>query len=645
MKVDDIILNKYRIVRIVSGDGTNKRGMSNLYKAQDRDLGIHWAIKEIIKNSDGTVSIQQSALIREAQIMRKLQHPSIPRIVSIEQLPDRILIVMDWVDGKSVGDWLRTSGAMTPARGVSIIKSVCGVLSYLHNRPTPIFYRDMKPENIMYDPNTKRVMLLDFGISVEVDPNKPIKDRLGTKGYFDKYSLAPSRRELASGVKERYFDLRSDVYSLGWTMFHIFTGVHPHNYITRKSKKVEEVILPLIESRFEELDENDKPKFRYELSKLLRTPLEGLVTGEDIGIFVPKVIRAIENAANLFIQEGDTANRFITGLDKELSKVIPTLRGSYVVTRDVREYSKNIPQSLADVIIKATEEEPRDRYQSIEELQIALEELDKVDRGLNKKLKRKINTVIGIGFTGMLLSVGSIAPYMAYEQGLKNEYNVLVSNASKSGDFGDFVKVIEYSSKDITPYFGLIDAIKKDGVFSPEEEKTFLDLVNPNLVSLEKDSRYKEFAFEVGRLYWLYYNKENSEETASRWFKDAKGYSKLADVYASVGSFPTEVIKAANEGTDSGMYKKQWDLLNSVTGQSELVELQIVKARLYLLSTYPYRLKADGVSYEEVLASLDSISSLVEESKGKQGRQAELAHEISSKLEEARKVIEEAYSV
>lgn len=555
MKVDDIILNKYRIVRIVSGDGTNKRGMSNLYKAQDRDLGIHWAIKEIIKNSDGTVSIQQSALIREAQIMRKLQHPSIPRIVSIEQLPDRILIVMDWVDGKSVGDWLRTSGAMTPARGVSIIKSVCGVLSYLHNRPTPIFYRDMKPENIMYDPNTKRVMLLDFGISVEVDPNKPIKDRLGTKGYFDKYSLAPSRRELASGVKERYFDLRSDVYSLGWTMFHIFTGVHPHNYI--KSKK----------------DKNQE------------------------------------------------------------------------ITRDVREFAKNVPKSLADVIIKATEEEPRDRYQSIEELQIALEELDKVDRGLNKKLKRKINTVIGIGFTGMLLSVGSIAPYMAYEQGLKNEYNILVSNASKSGDFGDFVKVIEYSSKDITPYFGLIDAIKKDGVFSPEEEKTFLDLVNPNLVSLEKDSRYKEFAFEVGRLYWLYYNKENSEETASRWFKDAKGYSKLADVYASVGSFPTEVIKAANEGTDSGMYKKQWDLLNSVTGQSELVELQIVKARLYLLSTYPYRLKADGVSYEEVLASLDSISSLVEESKGKQGRQAELAHEISSKLEEARKVIEEAYSV
>ena len=555
MKVDDIILNKYRIVRIVSGDGTNKRGMSNLYKAQDRDLGIHWAIKEIIKNSDGTVSIQQSALIREAQIMRKLQHPSIPRIVSIEQLPDRILIVMDWVDGKSVGDWLRTSGAMTPARGVSIIKSVCGVLSYLHNRPTPIFYRDMKPENIMYDPNTKRVMLLDFGISVEVDPNKPIKDRLGTKGYFDKYSLAPSRRELASGVKERYFDLRSDVYSLGWTMFHIFTGVHPHNYIKPKKDKNQEI------------------------------------------------------------------------------------------TRDVREFAKNVPKSLADVIIKATEEEPRDRYQSIEELQIALEELDKVDRGLNKKLKRKINTVIGIGFTGMLLSVGSIAPYMAYEQGLKNEYNVLVSNASKSGDFDDFVKVIEYSSKDITPYFGLIDAIKKDGVFSPGEEKTFLDLVNPNLVSLEKDSRYKEFAFEVGRLYWLYYNKENSEETASRWFKDAKGYSKLADVYASVGSFPTEVIKAANEGTDSGMYKKQWDLLNSVTGQSELVELQIVKARLYLLSTYPYRLKADGVSYEEVLASLDSISSLVEESKGKQGRQAELAHEISSKLEEARKVIEEAYSV
>ena len=644
MKVNDIILNKYRIVKIVSGDGTNKRGMSNLYKAQDKDLGIYWAIKEIIKNSDGTVSIQQSSLIREAQIMRKLSHPSIPRIVSIEQLKDRILIVMDWVDGRSVGDWLRTSGAMTVSRGVSITKSVCGVLSYLHNRPTPIFYRDMKPDNIMYDPATKRVMLLDFGISVEVNPNEPIKDRMGTKGYYDKYSIAPSRRELANGDSERCFDLRSDVYSVGWTMFHIFTGVHPYNYITSKIKKIEVVILPLIESHFEGLDKDSKSKFISKLGKLLRTSLEGLVTGEDIKVFIPKAIKDIEFAASQFIKNDDVRNSII-GLDKELLKVIQSLGGTYIVTRDVREYAKNIPQSLADVIIKATESEPVDRYQSIEELQIALEELDKVDKGLNKKLKRKINTVIALGFSGLLLSIGSLAPYMAYEQGLKNQYNVLVANASKSGSFNDYVKVIEYSSKDITPYFGMIDAIKQDGKFSSTEEKQFLDLVNPNLSTLEKDKRYKEFAFEVGRLYWLYYKGDNSEETASRWFKDAKGYSKLADVYESIGSFPSEVIKAANEGTDTGMYRKQWELLNSVNGQSELVGLQVARARLFLISSYPYRLKADGVSKEDILSRLDGIGELIKKTSSTDGRQAELSKELSSKLDEARKVVEEGYNV
>lgn len=557
MKVNDLVLNKYRILKIISGDGSNKRGMSNLYKAQEKDLGSYWAIKEIIKNTDGTVSIQQSALIKEAQIMKKLSHPSIPRIVSLEQTKDKIIIVMDWVDGKSVDDWIRTSGAMPVQRGLSIIKSVCSVVSYLHNRTTPIFYRDMKPENIMYDPTSKRVMLLDFGISVEVDPSKPIPDldRMGTRGYYDPLSLGRSKSQIAKNAPVRYFDLRSDIYSLGWTMFSIFSGVHPANY--QESKKLK-------------------------------------------------------------------------GLE---------------ITRDVREFSKNVPESLANVIIKATEPNPDDRYQSVEELQIALEDLDKVDRGIYKKLRRRINTVLGLGVAGFTLSLLSVAPYMAYEQGLKNEYQVLVANASKSGRFEDYVKVIEYSPKELEPYFGLIDTIKQDGVFSVEEEQKFLDLVNPSLSSIESSKRYKEFAFEVGRLYWLYYPEQTSQEIASRWFKDAKGYSDLADVYASIGSFPTDVVKAANEGSDTGMYKSQWDLLKSVEGQSELVALQISRAKLYLITTYPYRLKADGVSKEDTISELGTIASLVSSVNSEEGRQVELAKELEVELENARKVVEEAYNV
>lgn len=645
MKVNELVLGKYRIIKVISGEGLEKSGMSNLYKAQDKDLGTFWAIKEIIKNPDGTVSIQQAALIREAQIMRKLQHMSIPRIVSIEYLSDRIIIIMDWADGRSVGEWIRSSGAMPLQRGLNIIKTVCGVVGYLHSRPTPILYRDMKPENIMFDPSSKRVMLLDFGISVEVDFSKPIPDRVGTKGYYDKYSIAPTKRELAEGVGPRYFDLRSDIYSLGWTMFEIFTGVNPYNYITSKTKKVESAILTPIESHFKVIQGENLIEFRKKLSKYLRSPLEEFVTEGDIKVFIPKAIKAVERAANLFISDDSKVKSSITGLDKELLLVIQSLGDSYRVTRDVREYAKNIPQSLADVIIKATEPEPQDRFQSIEELQIALEDLDKVDKGYNKLLRKRVNRVVTLGVLGISLCLGSIAPYMSYEQSIKDQYQVLVANASKSGNFEDYLKVVEYNPKEIDPYFGLLDAVKQDGVFTKEEESQLLDLLNPNLTLLEKSPRFKELAFEVGRLYWLYYNGDSSQEIASRWFKDASGYSDLADVYSAIGSFPTEIVKAANEGNDAGMYKKQWSLLDSVTGQSELVSLYIAKARLDLINTYPYRLKADGVSKEEIEPKLNEIADLISKSKGKDGRQAEIAKELSTSLEKARKSVEGVYNV
>lgn len=655
MKVNDLVLGKYRIIKVVSGEGLEKSGMSNLYKAQDKDLGTYWAIKEIMRNSDGTVSLQQASLVKEAQIMRKLQHMSIPRIVSIEYLPDRIIIVMDWADGRSVGEWIRSSGAMPMQRGLNIVKTVCSVLGYLHSRQPAIFYRDMKPENIMFDPSSKKVMLLDFGISVEVDPTQPILDSVGTKGYYDKYSIKPTSSEIKAGVGPRYFDLRSDIYSLGWAMFEIFTGVHPLNYVASKQKRVLDAILVPIQNRIP-LDEVNKT----ELQKKLRKPLEMLVKGDDVRNFVPKVVKIVEYVIYLIKQDMESEDGSLTpedsetlrgyrqslkGLEKEIYAIIDSLKGTYEVTRDVREYAKNIPQSLADVIIKATEPELEDRFQSIEELQLALEDLDKVEKGYNKMLRKRVNRVVTLGVVGVGLCLVSIAPYMSYEQGLKNQYQVLVANASKSGEFSDYLKVIEYSPKDIDPYFGIIDAIKQDGVFTKEEETQFLDLLNPSLSLLEKSPRFKELAFEVGRLYWLYYNDDSSQEIASRWFKDAKGYSDLADVYASIGSFPTEVVKAANEGTDAGMYKKQWDLLDSVSGQSELVALHIAKARVELVNNYPYRLKADGVSKDEILSKLNEITSLIQKSQEREGRQADVAKELSSSLEKAKKVVEVTYNV
>lgn len=556
MLVDSIILNKYRIVSIISGDGSDRKGMSNLYKSVDISLGSYWAIKEIIKREDGSVSREQVAILKEARILKKLQHHNIPRIVTIENLPDRIIIVMDWVDGKSLSEWIRSGFGTQPARGISIAKTVCSILSYLHNRPVPIIYRDMKPDNIMYDPVTKRVVLLDFGISDEVEEGKPISDRLGTRGYQDAvYGIAISDRERKNGVPERYYDFRTDIYSLGWTLFHLFTSIPPYNYQQSKKKK------------------------------------------------------------------------------------------NLEITRDIREFNKNVSPALAEVIIKATSPNIEDRYATIEDMQLALEDISKVDSGIYGSYKKKINIVKGIGILGLALTLGSSIPYYLNSQNKMDLYTELSSRASKSGSFDDYVKVIEYHPSDITPYFGLLDAIKNDGVFTDEEESTLLDLVNPNITHLSKDERYQQLAFELGRLYWLYYKGENPELVASRWFKDASGYSDLAAVYSSIGSFSTEIVKAANEGTDTGKYKEQWDLLNSVKGQSDLVNLQIASARLDLIEYYTFRLKSDGLSKETLISSIDSIKSMVESKQSEGGRIGELSSSLSSRLQKVQAIVEEAYSV
>jgi serine/threonine-protein kinase len=94
---------------------------------------------------------------------------------------------------------------------------VADVLEYLHSRPKPIIYRDLKPANLMIDGNTGRVMLIDFGIARWVTQQEKGVTAVGTMGY------APP--ELFSGRVQP----ASDVYSLGATMFHLLTGADPQD--------------------------------------------------------------------------------------------------------------------------------------------------------------------------------------------------------------------------------------------------------------------------------------------------------------------------------------------------------------------------------------------------------------------------------
>ena len=141
---DKVLNNRYEVLKVI-----HAKGMSAVYLVQDGNLNKQWCLKEIRKSSAGRNNVEYDALIQEANIMKGLNHPSIPRITTIEEEGDSVFIIMDYVDGMSIKSWLNKKGKISQDVAVVWVKQITQVLVYLHNRKQPIFYRDMKPDNVM----------------------------------------------------------------------------------------------------------------------------------------------------------------------------------------------------------------------------------------------------------------------------------------------------------------------------------------------------------------------------------------------------------------------------------------------------------------------------------------------------------------
>lgn len=211
--IGTVIDGKYEILKEI-GHG----GMSTVYLAMDKRLNKQWAVKEIRKKGSGKKDeIVVNSLLAEANLMKRLDHPALPRIVDIIDNGITIYVVMDYIEGESLDKILSEYGAQPEERVVEWAKQLCDALSYLHSQKPPIIYRDMKPANVMLRPEGN-IKIIDFGIAREYkEQNLSDTTVLGTKGY------APP--EQYSGQT----DPRSDLFALGMTMHHLLTGVDPRN--------------------------------------------------------------------------------------------------------------------------------------------------------------------------------------------------------------------------------------------------------------------------------------------------------------------------------------------------------------------------------------------------------------------------------
>lgn len=211
-KIGSVIDGKYEILKQIG-----KGGMSVVYLAMDKRLNKQWAVKEIRKTSSGkNDEIVINSLIAEANLMKRLDHPALPRIVDIIDNGETLYVVMDYIEGESLNKILDEYGAQPQELVIEWAKQLCDVLNYLHSQKPPIIYRDMKPANVMLKPEGN-LKLIDFGIAREYkEKNLADTTVLGTKGY------APPEQH-----GSRQTDARSDIYALGMTMHHLLTGVDP----------------------------------------------------------------------------------------------------------------------------------------------------------------------------------------------------------------------------------------------------------------------------------------------------------------------------------------------------------------------------------------------------------------------------------
>ncbi|HEX9544227.1 MAG TPA: protein kinase, partial [Pyrinomonadaceae bacterium] len=214
-----VLNNRYEIVRRIGGGG-----MGAVYVAKDRNLGdAPRAVKEMVETHLDPVQHEKAIadFKRESLLLTSLEHPSIPTVYDYfydEQL-GRFYLVMKFIAGGDLASRLRSApgGKVDEKTVADWGMQTADVLHYLHTRPKPIIYRDLKPANLMIDGNTGRVMLIDFGIARWVKQEEKGVTAVGTMGY------APP--ELFGGRVEP----RSDVYSLGATMFHLVTGSDPQD--------------------------------------------------------------------------------------------------------------------------------------------------------------------------------------------------------------------------------------------------------------------------------------------------------------------------------------------------------------------------------------------------------------------------------
>ena len=198
------INEKYEVLEILG-----KGGNGIVYKVRECCGKRILAIKEVLLG-DGEDALSKE---KEAEILKKCFHPGIPVVVDTFTEDNRYYIVMEYVEGITLKEYVVKRGKLTVDKALEIAVEIGKILNYLHSRRQPVFYGDLKPQNIMVTEDGE-VRVIDLGSAVE--------GSCRTEGCYASVAYGAPEQLQGKGA-----DARSDIYGLGAVMHYMLTGEDP----------------------------------------------------------------------------------------------------------------------------------------------------------------------------------------------------------------------------------------------------------------------------------------------------------------------------------------------------------------------------------------------------------------------------------
>lgn len=219
LNTGDILHNQYKVIKVIG-----KGGYSDVYLVEDMIDNTYLAVKElVIYCTDPAERAEVENQIRlEVNMLRELKHPKLPEFKDYFEENQRYYMIMEYIEGEDLVISYESNIDYWSVQVVlNLAIELCSMFEYLHSQNPPVIFKDLKPQNIMID-RSGAFRLIDFGIS---------------KYYGSK--TMPAARAVSANFSspEQYTsigtDMRSDIYSLGATLYYLFTGEKPLDAVKR----------------------------------------------------------------------------------------------------------------------------------------------------------------------------------------------------------------------------------------------------------------------------------------------------------------------------------------------------------------------------------------------------------------------------